>query len=136
MAKNEPELDTKCPRCGMEAVMEVDIDLKLASNVTVLRCANTEQDGDGVLICDHSFAKDQSVKLSGSLVLEVALAMDIVGGYSGLGEFVRECVRLRTQGLQHQNNVEAYGTFLGAIAEDPDKWMDILSELNDDEEEE
>ena len=75
--------------------MTPDLDLKVSSNVTVLECPDDD--------CEHRFAKDQSVKLSGSLVLEAADSMEILGGYSSLGEFVRECVRLRVAVVQQQN---------------------------------
>ena len=123
MAQKEPELDIPCPRCGRKAKMVPDLDLKASSNVTVLDCPDKD--------CDHRFAKDQSVKLSGSLVLEAALAMELQGGYSGLGEFVREAVRSRTQHIQQASATEGLATFMGAFAEDPETWRDILSGLDD-----
>ena len=106
--------------------MITDLDAKIATNVTVLECPDEDE-------CGHRFAKDQSVKLSGSLVLEAVDAMEILGGYSSLGEFVRECVRLRVALVQQQNNALAFGSFLSMISEDPDTWTRILE--GDDEEE-
>jgi len=123
MAQKEPQLDIPCPRCGRKAKMVPDLDLKASSNVTVLDCP-----GKG---CDHRFAKAQSVKLSGSLVLEAALAMDLQGGYSSLGEFVREAVRGRAQHIQQASAMEGLGVFMGALAEDPETWKGILSGIDD-----
>ena len=103
--------------------MVPDLDLKASSNVTVLDCPDN--------VCDHRFAKDQSVKLSGSLVLEAALAMDLQGGYSSLGEFVREAVRGRAQHIQQASAMEGLGVFMGALAEDPETWKEILSGIDD-----
>ena len=103
--------------------MVPDLDLKASSNVTVLDCPDN--------VCDHRFAKDQSVKLSGSLVLEAALAMELQGGYSSLGEFVREAVRAKTQYIQQASATEGLATFMAAFAEDPETWRDILSGLDD-----
>jgi hypothetical protein len=126
MAKNEPILNTACPRCGLQSKMEVDLDLKVSSNVTVLICPDED--------CDHRFAKNQSVKLSSSLVLEAADTMEILGGYSSLGEFVRECIRIRTSSVQHNHTVAAFGDFLGAIADDPETWAKIFSNLDEEKE--
>ena len=100
--------------------MTPDLDLKVSSNVTVLECPDDD--------CEHRFAKDQSVKLSGSLVLEVAEAMESMGGYSSLGEFVREAVRARAQHIRQQDNMEAYGAVLTAIAQDPETWKELMSD--------
>ena len=126
MAKNEPELRMKCPRCGHEDTFEVDMDLKLASNVTVMQCVNPALDEDGDILCDYRFAKDQSVKLPSSLVLEAAECMNLSRGYSSLGEFVRECVRLRTDVINQQNNALAFGNFLSVLSEDPETWAKLL----------
>ena len=123
MAKNEPELHLKCPRCGEKAIMEIDIDMKLHSNVTVLDCPNEE--------CEYRFAKDQSVKLSGNLVLQAADAMDIVGGYSSLGEFIREAVRGRTQMIQNHYASVGFAEMMGLIADDPETWLPILKGEHD-----
>ena len=120
MAQNKPELKTPCPRCGIVYEMTPDLDLKVSSNVTVLECPDDD--------CEHRFAKDQSVKLSGSLVLEAADSMEILGGYSSLGEFVRECVRLRVAVVQQQNNALAFGSFLTMISDDPETWTRILED--------
>ena len=119
MAKKEPKLDLKCPKCGEKAIMEIDIDLKLHSNVTVIDCPNKK--------CEYRFAKDQSVKLSGNLVLQAADAMDIVGGYSSLGEFIREAVRIRTQTIHNHNASVGFAEIMGLIAEDPETWLPILN---------
>ena len=132
MAKNEPELKNKCPRCGFEGTFEVDVDLKLASNVTVLECVNPEVDDDGDRICDYRFAKDQSVKLSGSLVREAANCMLSEGGYSSLGEFVRECIRERVSEVAQTNNALAFGSFLSVISERPDVWAQLLEDGYDE----
>lgn len=107
--------------------MILDLDLKVSTNITVLECPDEDD-------CGHRFAKDQSVKLSGALVKEVADAMEIVGGYSSLGDFVRECVRARTQHIQHQDATTAYGQFLGLIAQDPETWIELISGTDDEEE--
>jgi len=123
MVKKEPELNIPCPRCGKSTKMTVDLDLKAASNVSVLECPEDE--------CDHRFAKDQSVKLSGTLVLEAAECMESIGGYTSLGEFVRETIRNRTATVSHNDNLMAFGAFLNMIAEDPETWKLILED--DDE---
>ena len=81
--------------------------------------------------CQHRFAKDQSVKLSGTLVLEAAECMESIGGYTSLGEFVRETIRARTATVSHNDNLMAFGAFLNMIAEDPETWKRILED--DDE---
>ena len=124
MAKKEPELNIPCPRCKKSTEMIVDIDLKIASNVTVLECHDDD--------CEHRFAKDQSVKLSSSLVLEAAECMLTLGGYSSLGEFVRECVRFRTAAVEHSNNALAFGNFMTMIADDPETWLPILKEVDEE----
>ena len=128
MAKNEPKLDTVCPRCGKEGEMEVDVDLKLSSNVTVLRCNNPERDELNFLICDHAYAKDQSVKLSGSLVLEAAECMEEIGGYSSLGEFVRECIRVRISGEQQRLGAIAIGRLMAEATKDPETMRRLLED--------
>ena len=120
MAKNTAQTKIDCPRCGINAEMKIDLDLRVSSNVTVIECPDE--------ICEHRFAKDQSVKLSGSLVLEVAEAMESMGGYSSLGEFVREAVRARAQHIRQQDNMEAYGAVLTAIAQDPETWKELMSD--------
>ena len=125
MAKKEPELNIPCPRCGKSTKMTVDLDLKAASNVSVMECP---EDG-----CDHRFAKDQSVKLSGTLVLEAAECMESIGGYTSLGEFVRETIRGRTANVRREDNTVGFGMFMKAIAEDPETWLPLLE---DDYEEE
>jgi hypothetical protein len=124
MAKKEPELNIPCPRCGKPAKMTVDLDLKAASNVTVMECPEEE--------CQHRFAKDQSVKLSGTLVLEAAECMESIGGYTSLGEFVRETIRARTATVSHNDNLMAFGAFLNMIAEDPETWKRILEDDDDE----
>ena len=133
MAKNEPELKTNCPRCGHMGKMEIDRDMKLASNVTVLECVNPELDEDGDRICEYRFAKDQSVKLSGSLVREAAHCMLVEGGYSSLGEFVRECIRERVGEVARENNAMAFGNFLTLLAEKPEVWEKLLEDENDEQ---
>ena len=53
MAKNIVELNAKCPQCTSKETMIPRVDIKAASNVTVLQCID----------CDWEFAKDQSVKI-------------------------------------------------------------------------
>ena len=123
MAKKMPKLNIPCPRCGKLTEMEVDLDLKAASNVTVMECPDGE--------CSHRFAKDQSVKLSGTLVLEAAECMESIGGYTSLGEFVRETIRNRTAAVRQNDNLMAFGAFLTMVSEDPETWKRILED--DDE---
>ena len=125
MAQNKADTEIVCPRCGKRYQMNVDLDSKIATNVSVLECPDED--------CEHRFAKDQSVKLSGSLVLEAVDAMEILGGYSSLGEFIRECVRMRVAVVQQQNNALAFGSFLTMISQDPDTWTRILSDDNEEE---
>jgi len=132
MAKNTPDLNTICPRCKWEGEMKVDIDTKLASNVTVMECTNPELDEDGDFICDHRFAKPQSVKLPESLVVAAADGMFSVNGYSSLGEFVRECVRARVDQIENNNNQMAFGSFLTMLSQDPDTWQKLL-EMHDED---
>ena len=128
MAKNEPKLDKMCPRCGAKDVLQVDKELTLSSNVTVFKCHNPERDALNFLICDHMYAKDQSVKLSGSLVLEAAKCMQLVGGYSGLGEFVRECIRNQISEERRQIGEMAFGKILAEATKDPERIRKLMEE--------
>jgi hypothetical protein len=53
------------------------------------------------------------------------------GGYSSLGEFVREAVRGRAQHIQQASAMEGLGVFMGALAEDKETWKEILSGIDD-----
>ena len=130
MAKNKPDLNTKCPRCNWKGEMKVDLDVKLSSNVTVLECSNPALDEDGDLLCDYRFANPQSVKLPDSLVVAVADAMHTASGYSSLGDFVRECVREKVRKIEHELNVVAFGSFLTMISDDPQTWKKILEDVD------
>jgi len=112
MAKNEVKLKTDCPKCETENIMEIDKDTKVASNITILICPVEE--------CEHRFAKDQSVKLSSTIVIEAADCMESLGGYSSLGEFVRECVRARIQLISHQKAATGMSNLMGIMADDPE----------------
>ena len=59
MAKNIVELNAKCPQCTSKETMIPRVDIKAASNVTVLQCID----------CDWEFAKDQSVKIHGNFIV-------------------------------------------------------------------
>ena len=63
--------------------------------------------------------------------MEAALAMDLQGGYSSLGEFVREADRTKPQHIQQASATEGLATFLGAFAEDPETWRGILSGIDE-----
>ncbi len=128
MAKNEPKLDKMCPRCSAKDVLQVGKELTLSSNVTVFKCHNPERDALNFLICDHMYAKDQSVKLSGSLVLEAAKCMQLVGGYSGLGEFVRECIRNQISEERRQIGEMALGKILAEATKDPETIRKLMEE--------
>ena len=127
MAKNLPKLETTCPKCGKERQMKIDSETRVSTNITVLTCPDDD--------CGHRFAKDQSVKLSGNLVIEIADTMESLGGYSGLGEFVRESIRIRTINQRQIESAQAFGDFLTMIKEDPELWAPILSgEFGDEDE--
>ena len=127
MAKNLPKLETTCPMCGKERQMEIDPVTTVSTNITVLICPDDD--------CEYRFAKDQSVKLSGNLVLEIADTMESLGGYSGLGEFVRESIRIRTNHQRQIDSAQAFGDFLTMIKEDPELWTRVLSgEFGDEDE--
>ena len=126
MAQNVAETKIDCPRCGKNDQMKTDLDLKVSSNVTVLECPDYD--------CEHRFAKDQSVKISGSLVLEAADCMESLGGYSSLGEFVRETIRIRTAAVEQNFSALAFGKFLTVLGENPELMFELIKD--DDEEEE
>jgi len=127
MAKKQPKLNTTCPMCAEDRQMVIDTETTVSTNITVLICPDDD--------CAHRFAKDQSVKLSGNLVLEIADTMESLGGYSGLGEFVRETIRNRTIHQRQVESTQAFGTFLTAIQEDPELWAELLAGAPGDEDE-
>ncbi len=113
--------------CSEERQMVIDSETTVSTNITVLICPDDD--------CEYRFAKDQSVKLSGNLVLEIADTMESLGGYSGLGEFVRESIRIRTIHQRQVESSEAFGEFLTAIREDPEWWAQVLSGAPGDDDE-
>ena len=54
------------------------------------------------------------------------------GGYSSLGEFVRECIRERVAEVAQTNNALAFGSFLSVISERPDVWAQLLEDEYDE----
>lgn len=122
MAKKIADWNAKCPQCTDEGFMVPRTDLKAASSITVLIC-NT---------CEWEFAKDQSVKIHGNLVRNAAEAMNIHEGYSGLGEYVRDCIRRRNEEIMMQeaqgHQQEIFTNLLEAIVKDPEKWSEMMKE--------
>ena len=122
MAKKVADWNAKCPQCTDEGHMVPRIDLKAASSITVLIC-NT---------CEWEFAKDQSVKIHGNLVRNAAKAMNIHEGYSGLGEYVRDCIRRRNEEIMRQGATEytqeTFANLLDAMTKDPDKWAEMMKD--------
>jgi transcription elongation factor Elf1 len=123
MAKNTVSSKSTCPQCGEQSEMIWDLELKASSNITVLNCH----------VCDWEFAKDQSVKIPGNLVRQAAVAMNIHEGYSSLGEYVRDCVRRMNEQMIQQQNAEQFATFMGAVGDNPEKFIELLSISMEDE---
>jgi len=116
MAKNKTILGSQCPQCEdvNEKIWRPDI--KAAANVTVLVCHH----------CEWEFAKDQSVKIPGNLVRHAAEAMYIHEGYSSLGEYVRDCIRRMNENILLHHNNGQFAEFMGVVAEDPDKFLQMM----------
>jgi hypothetical protein len=126
MAKNIAELNAKCPQCTSKETMIPRVDIKAASNVTVLQCID----------CDWEFAKDQSVKIHGNLVRQAAEAMYLAEGYSSLGEYVRDCVRRRNEHINASTFIgeqqEVFTNFINQVAEDPKLFSKMLENADDE----
>ena len=118
MAKNEAKTDAKCPQCGDENEKIWRLDIKAASNVTLLVCD-----------CEHEFAKDQSVKLPGNLVSLAAEAMYMRDGYSSLGEFVRDSVRRHSEFIMERISNHNATNIVTAMIENPEKIAEIRDAL-------
>ena len=132
MAKKEAKMDDECPNCGITGVIEIDKDLSLKSNVTVFKCTNPERNPGqypfNTLVCGHIYARDQSVKLPGTLVLEAAKTMQDIGGYSGLGEFVRESIRNQIVNSRSEIAENAIASLIHQATQNPDTMRKLLEE--------
>jgi hypothetical protein len=128
MAKREPIMDPPCPQCEDEEMKIPRVDIRAASNVTVLQC----------LSCDWEFAKDQSVKIPGNLVRLAAEAMYTHEGYSSLGEYVRDCIRRQSEYVFVRSVNEKSTELLKELIDDPSKVEELrklVSEFDNNEEE-
>ena len=125
MAKKEATLTAICPQCEWEGEMIPNLELKAASNVTVLQC----------FTCEWEFAKDQSVKIPGNLVLQASRAMNIHEGYSSLGEYVRDAVRRMNEVHLQRYSQEQMAEVVSAIVKDPETFAKMISDSDEDEEE-
>ena len=122
MPKKLATTDAICPQCGEDGEKLPRLDVRAASNVTVLQC----------LTCEWEFAKDQSVKIPGNLVRHAAEAMYIHEGYSSLGEYVRDCIRRLNEVIFQRHSSEQFSEFMEFVAENPKEVKEMLSLSQDD----
>ena len=122
MPKNLATTDAQCPQCGDDGEKLPRMDVRAASNVTVLRC----------LTCEWEFAKDQSVKIPGNLVRHAAEAMHIHEGYSSLGEYVRDCIRRMNEVIFQRYSSGQFSEFMEFVANNPNEVKQMLTLSQED----